>query len=142
MATKTPYAESFRLEVARLARKEIRAHLTPLTSDLKAARKKISAQAKEIARLQRELKRLGRLAEPHAGVQGEREQSAQPGQLPRKWRKDTVRATRRALGLTQGELAEALGVSIGSVNGWETGRTEPRHRWKQKVLQLRESGVE
>lgn len=35
---------------------------------------------------------------------------------------DTIRAARKARGLTQVELAEQLGVSQSTVAGWESGR--------------------
>ncbi|MAW61579.1 MAG: hypothetical protein CMJ94_12180 [Planctomycetes bacterium] len=131
MSGKAPFAESFRAEVARLARKEVRAQVGPLSKELVQARKTISAQKREIADLRRELRSLAKSVSRKVGTEGS------VPELPVKWRKDTVRSTRRKLGLTQGELAAILGVSLGSVNGWETGRTEPRMHWKREVLELR-----
>ena len=34
---------------------------------------------------------------------------------------ESIRAKRKALGLTQEQLAEAMGVSIGAVSKWESG---------------------
>lgn len=40
-----------------------------------------------------------------------------------------LRDAREAANLTQSELAERLGVSMRSVQGWESGvRPQPRHR--------------
>ncbi len=36
-----------------------------------------------------------------------------------------VRTVRKQLGLTQAELASALGVSFATVNRWENGQTNP-----------------
>jgi len=38
---------------------------------------------------------------------------------------ELVKEVRRQLGLTQGELAHALGVSFATVNRWENGKTKP-----------------
>jgi putative transcriptional regulator len=38
---------------------------------------------------------------------------------------ETVKEVRRQLGLSQEELAHALGVSFATVNRWENGKTEP-----------------
>lgn len=44
----------------------------------------------------------------------------QPDNFP-----ETVREVRRQLGLSQEELAHALGVSFATVNRWENGKTVP-----------------
>jgi len=38
---------------------------------------------------------------------------------------ETVKEVRRQLGLSQEELAHALGVSFATVNRWENGKTQP-----------------
>jgi putative transcriptional regulator len=38
---------------------------------------------------------------------------------------ELVKEVRRQLGLTQEELAHALGVSFATVNRWENGKTKP-----------------
>jgi transcriptional regulator with XRE-family HTH domain len=38
---------------------------------------------------------------------------------------ETVKDVRRQLGLSQEELAQALGVSFATVNRWENGKTVP-----------------
>lgn len=44
----------------------------------------------------------------------------QPENIPK-----TVKEVRRQLGLSQEDLAHALGVSFATVNRWENGKTEP-----------------
>lgn len=44
----------------------------------------------------------------------------QPDNFP-----ETVKQVRRRLGLSQEELAQALGVSFATVNRWENGKTVP-----------------
>ena len=46
--------------------------------------------------------------------------------MSRQWDGDAVRALRAHLGVTQGELAEELGVRQQTVSEWETGVYRPR----------------
>ena len=45
-----------------------------------------------------------------------------------------IKTTREKLGLTQKELADALGVSFATVNRWEKGRAKPQ---KDRIERLR-----
>lgn len=42
------------------------------------------------------------------------------------WDSDSVKALRRHLGVSQGEMAEELGTRQQTVSEWETGRYRPR----------------
>lgn len=132
------YAASFRSEVSRLAKKEAKALVGPVAKDLIKAKKVISAQRKELAELQRSLNALAKVVKTQAAALEPAGAGVIESALGQKWRKDTVRSTRRKLKITQTEMATLLGVSIGSVTGWETGRTEPREGMKQAVFALRE----
>lgn len=44
-----------------------------------------------------------------------------------------VRDVRRQLGLSQEELAQALGVSFATVNRWENGKTTPSKLARRQV---------
>ncbi len=48
----------------------------------------------------------------------------------------TIKAAREEAGMTQKELAEAVGVSPGSVAGWETGRYSPRADRQGKLREV------
>jgi putative transcriptional regulator len=56
----------------------------------------------------------------------------------------TVKEVRRRLGLSQEELAHALGVSFASVNRWENAKTVPSKlaqlQFAQFCMQKKESG--
>jgi DNA-binding transcriptional regulator YiaG len=52
---------------------------------------------------------------------------------------EQVKAVRKALNLSQEELARALGVSFATVNRWENGKTQPsKLAWKQFELLCQE----
>jgi putative transcriptional regulator len=44
----------------------------------------------------------------------------------RQWKKESIRALRRHLGLTQTQLAEELGIRQQTISEWETGMYLPR----------------
>lgn len=61
--------------------------------------------------------------------------------------KQTVRAILKAIrtkmGLTQGELAERLGVTFATVNRWEVGHTMPQRASREAIVELAgEAGVD
>jgi len=47
---------------------------------------------------------------------------------------DDIRRVRESLGLTQGQLADLLGVALNTVSRWEIGRRTP-HTLVQKAIQ-------
>ena len=46
----------------------------------------------------------------------------------------TIRATRKGLGLSPGELAARLGVSVHTVLNWELGRRRPCCQYMRREL--------
>ncbi len=51
------------------------------------------------------------------------------------WGAEQIRALRRHLGMTQGELAEELNVRQQTVSEWETGQYQPRGT-SEKLLSI------
>lgn len=49
---------------------------------------------------------------------------------------ERVKDVRRQLGLSQEELAHALGVSFATVNRWENGKTKPSKLARRQLDQL------
>ena len=55
---------------------------------------------------------------------------------------DFIRRLRRELGMTQEELAHALGITVGTVNRWENGRFRPSKLARATILEFaRRHGV-
>jgi DNA-binding XRE family transcriptional regulator len=50
--------------------------------------------------------------------------------------KKLVKEIREKLIITQGDLAELLGVSFASINRWEIGKHEPTIKTKRKIVEL------
>ena len=54
---------------------------------------------------------------------------------------DSIRTFRSRVAMTREQFAKLLGVSPGSIFGWETGRTTPRGRSAARFLEVRKMGV-
>ena len=119
-------------EIRRLSRKEAKILTKPLKQALAADRKQMAALRKQFMALSKDRQRAVRVtakaSAPSAGGS-----VAAPGG----WRKDSVRSTRKLLGVTQGQFAKLVGVSPISISFWETGRSTPRAKTQVKVLELR-----
>jgi len=129
-------------EIRRLARKEAKLLIAPLKRALRQERKARTSMRKQLSS---EAKAAG-LAARKAAASSAVAPAASAGKtrggraLADGWRKDTVRSTRKALGLTQGQFAKLVGVSQITVSFWENGRSTPRLTQQTAVLAAREGG--
>ena len=124
-------------EIRRVARRETRALVGPVRAALLRERRSVAAlrarlveQGNEIERLRARMKAVG---SPRPAVSEETLSKT-------RWRKDTVRAIRVSLGLSQAELAELVGVSANAVYQWESGRSSPQPKYRTVMLGLRGMG--
>lgn len=117
----------FRKEVARLARKEVKAAVEPLR--------------KEIVRLKASQRQLRRTVAREMG----REPSKPPAfELPKPADTDAarigprwIRAMRKRHRISQQQLADLLGVSMSAVGSWEYSRSKPGTKNRAKLVALR-----
>ena len=150
----TAFSESFRSEVARIARKENKGEMSSL-------RKTATSQRAEIATLKRDLKDLaGQVRSLAKALQksltaAERQQprrqspdssAGTPAAANRRGRAfvfshEALVAKRQAFHMTQKEMAQLLGVSSLSVYKWETGRVTPREAQLVRVREVLQMGV-
>lgn len=150
----TAFSESFRSEVARIARKENKGEMTSL-------RKTTTNQRSEIATLKRDIKDLtGQVrglakalekalaAATHQQPRQQRADSSEGAQAPvrRKGRAfvfshEALIAKRQVFHMTQKEMAQLLGVSSLSVYKWETGQVTPREAQLMRVREVLKMGV-
>ena len=113
-------------EMQRIARREARARTRRLDETIAELRKRVRSQQREIERLRSAVNKRATTG-AHARPSGAALATAE-------WERDTVRRTRDALGMTQKELAQLLGVSPITISFWETGRTTPRAKQRVKIL--------
>lgn len=125
-------------EIARIARKEVRAQ----TQDFKKAsaqyRTHIAALRRRVDELERQLKRAGRTA-TRAGAPRAAEENEEGG-TPRRFSATRFAAQRRKLGLSAADFAALLGVSGQSVYKWERGEARPRAKQLETIAALRGIG--
>ena len=124
-------------EIARIARKEVRAQTEDFRKASSQYRTHIAALRRRIDTLERELKRVrktgGRAA---AAEKGDEEDSG------RQLRFSAARfaAQRRKMGLSAADFATLLGVSGQSVYKWEHGEARPRAKQLEAIAALRGIG--
>lgn len=155
----TAFSESFRSEVARIARKENKGDITSL-------RKLTSSQRGEIAALKRDVKALagqvrglakalekslaaigrqssGSQAADASRVPGAAGAGASPkrGGRPFVFSHEALLAKRKAFQMSQKEMAQLLDASPLSVYKWETGKVTPRAAQLLRVREVLKMGV-
>lgn len=113
-------------EITRLARKELKTHVSPLKKTIAEQRRTIADLKRRVERLERdqgflrkqEKRRLEKRAPAAAAA-------AASGDTPRfspKW----VAADRKRLGFSAKDYAQLIGVSMLTVYNWEKGKSKPR----------------
>ena len=124
-------------EIQRLSRREARALVGPVRNALLRERKSVAAlrarvasQGKEMERLQARMRAVGSM----------RPTVSDDTLRKTRWRKDTVRAIRTSLGVSQAEFAQLVGVSANAVYQWESSRSSPQQKYRTVMLGLRGMG--
>jgi DNA-binding transcriptional regulator YiaG len=130
-------AATLRTEIRRLATVEVQKALRRLRriqKQVKALRTVSRRHKRALSAIERSVHRLtDRLATrgSRAGARAPRG----PRVSPR-----AIRALRRRLKLTRVQFAKLVGVSPGSIFGWETGRTVPRGGSRTRLVELKKAG--
>lgn len=129
-------AAMLRAEIKRLAAREARKSQRPmrrLQKQLKALKLLARGHQRALVGLERRITRLKTTA---VALRGAAAGDAGPSVSP-----EDVRQLRNRLQMTRVEFAKQLGVSPGSIFGWETGRTVPRGANATKVLDVARLGT-
>lgn len=124
----------FQDEIRRLARKEVKAALTPLQETVSALKRQVAEQKRQIAALE---KRCAAVEPETSAIPAA---PAADGEKPVRLNAAGILRLRTKLGLTQGELAKLLGVAMHTVSVWEQGRRVPRRTHKMRICALRGIG--
>jgi DNA-binding transcriptional regulator YiaG len=121
-------------EISRLARKEVHRALAPVRKIGASQRSLIAGLRRQVGALQKELKALGK-ATATAGAVAADSEAAGPFRITGKG----VKALRKRLGLTQGNLGRLAGVSGPAVVNWEkhAGRLRLRKATAGKLQEIR-----
>ncbi len=126
----------FRTEVVRLARREVNKVALPLRRDVRSLKRTVSEFRKAILELKQFADRQRKQLE-----QKEAQLTATPEEIKKaRFSTRLIRALRKRLGLSQRELANLAGVSVGAVYQWETGKFVPKDEKKGVLVALRKLG--
>lgn len=122
-------------EIRRLAKKEVKAAVLPLSKIISEQRHAISELKKRIAELEKSCAASKKVAAADAAV-------STPAADDKKLRLNAagIARIRKKLKLTQSEFAKLLGVSAHSVFIWEKGDVSPRQDTKAAICALRTVG--
>jgi DNA-binding transcriptional regulator YiaG len=131
------FAEQLKSEIARIAKKEIRAESKTLKILATQQRAEVAALKRRVAELESALKRLNK-----AGAR-----SAPATTLPAndedvklRFRAGGFASLRKKLDLTAAQMAHLLGVSPQSVYHWEIGKSRPRASQLPAISAVRKLG--
>jgi hypothetical protein len=126
-----------RRQASRETRKAVRS-IRKLQKQVKELRLVNRAHLKGLAALKRRVDRLKtRVAQARARV-GLRISGGLPG---RPVTPESIRRLRERLGLSRALFSKLLGVSPGSIFGWEKGRTVPRGGSRARLAEVRKMGL-
>jgi DNA-binding transcriptional regulator YiaG len=130
-------ANVLKSEIARVARKEVRAE----TRDLKNAIAPYRAQIADLKRRTRELEmQIRRLGKASAKVASAGAADTDPGERSLRFSAKGLATQRKRLGLSAQAFGALIGASGQSVYKWEEGKTRPRARHLPRIAELRGIG--
>jgi DNA-binding transcriptional regulator YiaG len=133
------FASAFKDEIARIARKEVRAQTDELRKASAQYRSHIATLRRRVETLEKQLKRASKSAVRGAAPEAQ-DSDSDAGGPPRRFSATRLAAQRRKLGLSAADFAALLGVSGQSIYKWEHGEARPRARQIQAIAELRGIG--
>jgi hypothetical protein len=135
---KPSFATALKNEVRRHSVREIaktKLRLRKLQKEITLLRREARKDRTVIGKLRVKLGRIGSRSAAGGGV---KRRGDGPG---RKTSPQAIRALRERLGLSRLAFAKILGVSPGSIFGWESGRTTPRRESLAQFRALKKGGL-
>ena len=128
------FAGALKGEITRLARKEVRANVTPLKKLVAGLRRRVAQQRRQISELEKSLRKSA--ARASAAVESTGSEGTQIRFSPA-W----VKQHRKKLKMSRRVYASLVGVSAQTIFGWETNRTRPRRKALETWRKIRGMGV-
>jgi DNA-binding transcriptional regulator YiaG len=132
----TTFANQFKSEISRLAKKEVRAETQALKKASAAYRGEIAALKRRIVGLETQIKKLGMGTGRAKAVEATEDE----GGTALRFRVAGFAALRKKLDISAAEMGKLLGVSAQSVYHWETGKTKPRATQLAAISAVRKMG--
>lgn len=130
-------ASLLKAEIARVARKQVRAEIEGLRTASSQYRSAIAALKKRVQTLERELSRMRRSQGGARAAAADGEASGGPRL---RFRSGGFASLRKKLGISAADAGKLLNVTAQTVYAWEAGRTRPRQSQLQAIADLRKLG--
>jgi DNA-binding transcriptional regulator YiaG len=131
----TTFAQQLKNEIARIAKKGIRAETSPLKKSSAHYRSEIAELKRRISALESAIGRIGK--------QAGKVTKALPAEQDKeklRFRMDGFVTLRKKLGLSANEMGQLLGVSGQSIYKWEQGKAKPRASQLPAIAAARKMG--
>jgi len=125
-------ASVLKAEIARIARKEIRAEVDGLKKAVTQQRGVIVQLRRQVAELQKQLKRADR----HAAAASARSSQAQE-EVPRRFSAARLASHRAKIGLSAAAYGKLVGMSGATIYLWEQGRSRPNAEQLARLATVR-----
>ena len=132
------FADQLKSEIARIARKEVRAETKALKKTNAQYRTEIAALKRKLLELERVLARQVRSGDKPSRARQATEPTTDSPSL--RFRVAGFANLRKKLGLSAAEMGQLIGVSAQSVYHWETGKTRPRASQLAAIAAVRHLG--
>jgi len=133
------FADQLKAEIARIARKEVRAETRALKKANAQYRTDIAALKRRLADAERAMARLAKGTGKAASKGAAPQAQPSPAQGLR-FRVAGFASLRKKLGLSAADMGKLLGVSAQSVYHWETGKSRPRASQLAAIAAVRKLG--
>jgi DNA-binding transcriptional regulator YiaG len=131
-------ASALKSEVARLARKELRAETEGLKRTVASQRSELASLKRRTLELEKSVKALTRLANKAARSSTPSTRDAEEGHF--RFRAAGMASNRKRLGLSAEDFGRLVGASGQSVYHWESGKSKPRAQNLAAIAALRGIG--
>ena len=120
-------------EIMRLAKRELHKVSVPWKQDVRLLKNTVSQIRKAVLPLERfAAQQQKELAKREVGLKATPEEVKKSRLSPR-----LIKTLRKKLGITQKELSILLGVTVGAIFQWETGKFTPKPEKKAALAALR-----
>ena len=129
-------ANLLKSEIARVARKEVRAETKGLKNSIAPYRAQIAELRRRTRELELQIRRLGRVTAKVASAAPDED----AGERSLRFSAKGLATQRKRLGLSAQAFGALIGASGQSIYKWEEGKTRPRAKHLPKIAALRGIG--
>lgn len=133
-------ASVLKVEIVRLARKELRSEVDSIRKALAAARAEGAALKRRVSELERSLRQPARVAHARPPSPSPSPVEEADGADKFRFRASGMASNRKRLGLSAADFGLLVGASGQSVYAWEQGKARPRGKNLAAIAALRGVG--